>query len=348
MDDTARRTIQRERRTEVCITVDVEFSIAGALTDPGRYRPVSDPPVYGRIGTREHGLGFLLDNLGAHGLTATFFVECLNPSYFGDAPMGRVVERLLAAGQDVQMHLHPEWLYFCEPRWRETVATMMPRPNGSCAGRSVDQLVEFIRLGRAALGRWGAPVPVALRTGSFHVDRTVYRAMAAMGLTLGSNVGLAMYRARDPDLRRRGGLHWIKGVLEAPVLTYTERVGRWQRPRLLSPLSTSWRETRALLWAARRAGVSPVVLITHPFEFIKSADVQFTRIARNRIIQHRFAALCRFLAEQADDFVAVPIGGRDRAWLARAPAAEPDLAPPPLAIMARMIANGLADRVWAL
>jgi hypothetical protein len=348
MDDTARRGFQRERRTEVCITVDVEFSIAGALTYPDRCRPVSDPPVYGRIGAREHGLGFLLDRLADHALRATFFVECLNPSYFGDAPMGHVVERLLIARQDVQMHLHPEWLYFRDARWRETVATMMPRPNGSCAGRSVGQLIEFMRLGQATLERWGAPAPVALRTGSFHVDRAVYRAMAAVGLRLGSNVGLAMYRARDPELRRRGGLHWIDGVLEAPVLTYTERVGPWRRPRLLSPLSTSWREMRALLWAARRADVSPVVLITHPFEFIKSADVQFTRIARNRIVQRRFAALCRFLADNAEDFVAVPIGGAGRVWLASTTMPEPDLAPPPLAIMGRMIENGLADRVWAL
>jgi hypothetical protein len=335
-------------RTEVCITVDTEFSIAGALTRPDRYRPVSGPPVYGLIGGREHGLGFLLDCLGAHGLAATFFVECLNPSYFGDRPMGRVVERLLAAGQDVQMHLHPEWLYFRDPRWIERVATMRPRPNGSCAGRSIDELIEFMRLGRDAFERWGAPAPVALRTGSFHVDRLVYRAMTAMGLRLASNVGLAVYRARDPALHLRGGMHWINGVLEVPVLTYTERVGHWHRPRLLSPLSTSWPEMRALLWAARRAGISPVVLITHPFEFIKSADLQFTRIVRNRIVQRRFAALCRFLAEHAAEFVAVPLGGVGRDWLVRAPEPEPNLEPPALAVMARMIENGLADRIWPL
>jgi hypothetical protein len=337
-----------DRRTEVCITVDTEFSIAGALTFPDRYRPVSDPPVYGRIGGREHGLGFLLACLAQHRLTATFFVECLNPSYFGDAPMGRVVARLLDAGQDIQMHLHPEWLYFCDPRWADTVATLQPRPNGSCAGRSVDEFTRFIALGRAALARWGAPAPVALRTGSFHVDPAVYRAMAASDLPLASNVGLAVYRAHEPALRLRGGLHCIDGVVEAPVLTYTERVGRWHRPRLLSPLATSWPEMRALLWAARRARISPVVLITHPFEYIKAADLQFTRMAPNRIVQRRFAALCRFLAAHADDFAAVPIGGVGRAWLGRAPMPEPDLTAPPLAVMGRMLENQLADRLWAL
>ncbi len=349
MDGTAAQASEgaSSRRTEVCLTVDVEFSIAGALTYPDRYQPVSDAPVYGAVGGREQGLGFLLDCLGDHGLTASFFVECLNVAYFGDRPMGEVVARLLAARQDVQMHLHPEWTYFRDPRWRQTVATMLPRPNGSCAGRSVDELVGFMRLGRETLERWGAPPPIALRTGSFHVDRRVYRAMAAVGLRLASNVGLAMYRSADPELRLHGGLHWIDGVLEAPVLTYTERVGGWHRPRLLSPLSASWSETRALLWAARRTGLSPIVMITHPFEFIKSSDLQFSRITRNRLVQRRFAALCRFLAEHEDEFVTVPLGGIGRAWLAGGAVAEPALAAPPLAVMGRMIANQLADRVWA-
>jgi hypothetical protein len=148
-------------------------------------------------------------------------------------------------------------------------------------------------------------------------------------------------------LRLRGGLHRIHGVLEAPVLSYTERVGGWSRARLLSPLSTSWREMRALLLAARRGGVSPVVLITHPFEFFKTSDIQFTRLTPNRIVQRRFAALCRFLAEHPEDFATVPLGGADRAWLGRPTTAEPDLQPPALAVMGRMIENGLADRLWA-
>jgi hypothetical protein len=333
-------------KTEVCVTVDAEFSIAGALTFPDRYRPVSDPPVYGRIDGREHGLGFLLDCLRDHAIPATFFVESLNVSYFGDAPMGRVVERLLAAGQDVQLHLHPEWLYFSDPRWAETVATMMPRPNGSCAGRSAAELERFITLGMESFRRWGAPTPRALRTGSFHVDLAVYPAMRACGLALASNVGLANYRSVDPALRLRGGLHPIEGVLEAPVLTYTEGIGRWRRWRLLSPLSTSWREMRTLLWTARRRGISPVVIITHPFEFIKSADMQYSRIAPNRIVQQRLAALCRFLAQHGDDFAAVPLGGQGGDWLARTPVPEPELASPPLAVMARMIENRLADKIW--
>src|SRR4051812_44146134 len=103
--------------TEVCITVDAEFSIGGAFADPVHRRPVGSEHVLCVANGEENGLGFLLDTFRRYGTEATFFVEALNTAYSGDAPMGRIVERILEAGQDAQLHLHPCWLAFRDADW---------------------------------------------------------------------------------------------------------------------------------------------------------------------------------------------------------------------------------------
>ena len=48
-------------RTEVCITIDTEFSIGGAFADPVRRRPIGEENVTCPADGHENGLGFLLD-----------------------------------------------------------------------------------------------------------------------------------------------------------------------------------------------------------------------------------------------------------------------------------------------
>ena len=85
-------------KTQVCITVDVEFSIAGAFAAPDRYSPLADEPVECLVDGKEHGLGFILDSLARYDATATFFTETLQTAYFGDAPMAKFAKRIANAG----------------------------------------------------------------------------------------------------------------------------------------------------------------------------------------------------------------------------------------------------------
>lgn len=204
-------------KTEVCITVDIEFSIAGAFAAPERYAPLADEVVQCRVDGKEQGLGFILDSLAAHGHRATFFTEALQTTYFGDGPMARFAQRIVSAGHDVQLHLHPCWLHFQDERWRQPSFV----PNDYCSGRTAAELDQMIQLGIEAFSRWGIARPVALRTGGFRTDRTVYRAMARAGIDLASNIGLAVMEPAEPELRVWGGQHRFDGVLEVPTLSYT-------------------------------------------------------------------------------------------------------------------------------
>src|SRR5215470_5893823 len=178
------------RRVDVAITVDVEFSIAGSFTDPGKFSPVSTANIFCDVRGKDHGLGLLLDTLREYSLVATFFVETANTHHFGDKPMGEVVDLLLRRGHDVQLHLHPCWRTFRSETWRQDVARK--KPNDECARLSVAELEEALSHGIEKLQAWGAGRPVAFRTGNLSTGLSVYSAMARVGLLVASNLGLGL------------------------------------------------------------------------------------------------------------------------------------------------------------
>lgn len=325
------------KRTEVCITIDTEFGIAGAFGSPDRGGPIADPLVYGPVRDREEGLGFMLRCFERHGVRATFFCEALNPAYFGPEPMGRVVRRILDAGQDVQLHLHPAWLKFRDADWREA-----RRPSDSLVGRPLDEAVKILRTGIETLRGWGVANPVAFRAGNLEADVLTYRAMREARIPLASNLGVAYTRPVERELHLRGGRRRIEGVLEVPVLTFDD----WRGERILTVTGTGEAETRALLWQARRAGHETIVVLTHPFEFFKNADDRYTRLRRNRVNQERLESLCRFLRENEADFVSRSFGEAAPDWLLAGEADCPAIRSPFLASVSRLVENKVNDALW--
>jgi hypothetical protein len=323
--------------TEICITIDTEFSVGGAFADPRR-QPIGEQNVLCVAGGEENGLGFLLDCFARHGIEATFFVEALQSVYFGDLPMGRQVERILRAGQDVQLHLHPCWLTFRRPDWSDAVAA--DPPNDCCDGRRPAEMQAIIAEGLAALKRIGAPAPAAMRTGNLRADRNVYLAMADSGLHIASNIGIGVFAPVDPSLHLTGGRHWIGDVLEVPVLTYAQfAMGNWRIPRLLAITAASWAETECLLWDARTNGIETVVVLTHPFEFIKGDKLAPASLRPNRINKRRLERLCAFVAAHPREFVATSFGKAAPRWLKRPSARGPDLVASPLPVLRRLAEN---------
>jgi peptidoglycan/xylan/chitin deacetylase (PgdA/CDA1 family) len=329
-------------KTEVCITIDTEFNIGGAFADPLNRRPVALENVDCPAGGKDNGLPFLLATFKEYGISVTFFVEALNTCYFGDRPMGQVVERILRAGQDVQLHIHPCWLTFRSPDWQRDV--MQTPPNDRCDGRQRDELRDMILQGIHSLERFGAPSPIAMRTGNLRADRTTYAAMAAAGLRLASNLGVALFRPADPGLQLPGGRYWIGEVLEVPVLSYSQlRLGDRAWPRLMSITASSWRETQSLLWQARRQQVPTIVVLTHPFEFIKGDRLDPAKTRINRINQARLRRLCAFIAEHPAEFAAVSFAQAGPGWLQNGAVPATELTVPLTAAMGRMVQNKAND-----
>jgi peptidoglycan/xylan/chitin deacetylase (PgdA/CDA1 family) len=326
---------------EVCITVDTEFSIGGNFENPA-LAPVGEPIVLGSVGGKEQGLGFLLDSLAEFGLPATFFVEALQTAYFGDEPMGSIATRIAEAGHDVQLHLHPCWLYYEGAEERST----KPAPNDSCAGRTDTELDHFFRSGLSTFLRWGLPSPVAVRPGNFEFDTNFHRAAARSGLRLSSSIAVPIYRPIDEHLNLVGGKQRIGEVLELPVFCYTYGIAGHNRLRPLSITACSSAEIVLVLQRARLHRISPIVILTHPHEYIKRKDFRYSTIRRNRVNQARLRVLLEFLRRNQDDFITLPICAINDDESETAGLDRPAVAVPFRPSVVRMLENGINDRIW--
>lgn len=329
---------------EVCLTVDVEFSVAGALTYPDRFQPLGLENVTCPIGDREHGLGLLLDQLADHGLTSSFFCETMNSIYFGDEPMAGIVRRIQAAGHEVQLHLHPCWLHFRDPNWRQGSAVAPQPVNDTLVGRDPAEIARILAEAMAIWQRWGLDPPLALRTGGLQVDRSLYRVMADLGIPLASNIGLGVYCPEDPALHLCGGCHRIEGIVEIPVLSYYSHLPRWQRePRSVTLAGSSWSEIRWLLERAQREGISPVVILTHPFELV-IRDRRHRILGPNRLVQQRLAQLCQFLDQRRETFTTIRLSEGWPRWSVQPTTRNPTWNMPWPRQLRRSIENRLNDR----
>jgi hypothetical protein len=331
-------------KTKVFITIDTEFSICGAFHNPDKCSPVGEQAVQCKVDGKSHGLGFLLDTFKEYAVPATFFIEVFNSYFFGDPPMRDIALQIKSFDHDLQMHVHPCWTYFKNPDWISTLKDNPPSDHMD--KRSFEQVFEWIKDGLAIFERWGLPKPTAMRTGSLITDMTVYAAMSALGIPIASNVGVGIYPPKEPELHLYSGLHKIGDVLEAPVLTYIDReIGNHVHHRLLTITGASAAETRSILLQAHAANIEAVVILTHPFEYVKYDPLDYDNMQPNRINQQRLRKLCAFLAENSNQFEAATFSQLNANNVSVEPQPNVMLKAPALPVVGRMIENILNDHI---
>lgn len=288
--------------TKVCISIDTEFSIAGAFGNRSLL-PVAEQRVWCKVNNKSHGLGFILDCFAKYEITGTFFVEALNRHYFKHDPMRQIAENLHAAGHDIQLHLHPCWRVFLHEDWRRRACGHALSSLDSFFRRSEDDSLCLIEDGLQAFREWQLPVPTVFRSGGLQHDEALYRARARAGIPYSSHIGVAIFDSGDARFRLYSGRHELHGVTECPTLTFRD----WQVPgkehfKTLTITGSSFAETRMLLEQAHQEGIEQVVILTHPFEYVLTRDHTLRQMRRHRVNQRRLARLCEFLNQNRDRF----------------------------------------------
>ncbi len=326
-------------RTEISITIDTEFTIAGAFENPDHYKPVAEPAVLCEVNGKEHGLSFLLETFDKYDISASFFVECANYFYFGDEPMRSIVQRIQTAGQDPQLHVHPCWLNFNSDPDIGNFSI-----NDSCAGRDMEELKRIFELCIEVFVRWSGKRPEAIRTGSLVADMNLYRVMHDLNIPLASNIALGVFRPDEPELQIYSGHKLIDGVLELPVFSYQDMsIFGKKHIKSLQITSCSWPEMKYILWQARKLKIQNIVILTHPFEFIKKADFQYNGLTRNRINQNRLEKLCKFISDHDQDFISADFSQLSSTVKASSNTDDPMLNIPSYYAIGRKIHNKIND-----
>jgi len=227
------------------------------------------------------GIPHQLARLAAHGLKACFFVDPMPALVHGIEPIRRMVEPILAAGQEVQLHLHPAWADPADPVFE-------------LAGLDRARQLDLIRTACDRLVEAGAPRPIAFRAGSYAADRATIEALAEAGIAFDSshNGSQHPWASELPLDPRQIAPARLEGVVEVPV-TQIDQGSRGLRH--LQFCAVSFAEMRAALLHAARHGHPVVTLVGHSFELAARAGDR-----ANPMLVRRFERLCRFLAGQAE------------------------------------------------
>lgn len=273
--------------TRVFITIDTEYS-SGLYTGPGAADRADNFARSIACNTPQGpaGITHKLELLARHGQKAVFFVDPMPALVWGVAAIEDIVRPILAAGQDVQLHCHTEWLALAG----SANPLASGRTGGNLADFPFEEQCAILDYARTTLMAAGAPAPVAFRAGNYGANDDTLRALAALGITHdtshcpalpggGCRISLGP-EARDPVVHM--------GVIEVPVGSIGT-LGGGQRHAQITALTLA--EMLAAIAHARQSGRESFTLVSHSFELINRR-----KLAVNRIVRRRFTQLVKALA----------------------------------------------------
>lgn len=298
--------------TSVYLTIDTEYSSALANSPC----PVDRAENFARsiaclTPDGPAGITHKLELLKRYGQRAVFFVDPMPALVWGVAAIEDVVAPILAAGQDVQLHCHTEWLKFA--------------PSGGpfvgLEGRNIkdfafEEQCRILEWARDTLVAAGAPDPVAFRAGNYGANRDTLRALREIGLYYDSSHTPGIVGGDSAlDLRATDTQPLLyEGIIEVPVSCVGDLGGRLRHAQITA---LSLKEMRAALLHARDGRMTCFTLVSHSFELINRRS-----LAVNKVVRARFEGLCRALQDidgiwTADFAQSPPVKVFDRAEMPR-------------------------------
>jgi hypothetical protein len=280
----------------VHITFDVEVWCQGWHRLDESFPSAFERYVWGRSAHGDFALPKNLQILQQRGLTAVFFVEPLFSLRFGAEHLRTITQLIQSAGQDVQLHLHPEWVDEIHPPVLPNSAVKRQHLTDYDTTEQTALLARGKALVEAATGR---PVS-AFRAGGYAANHDTYRALAANALLIDSSLN-ATYDHTGGSLGGPSQLRQprcIEGVQVHPVTVFQDGLGR---ARHLQVGACSFQEMRDVLDRAHDGGHEEVVLVSHNFELLKPGSS-----APDFIVARRFEQLCDHLAAHPQRFEVGP------------------------------------------
>ncbi|CAB1275008.1 polysaccharide deacetylase family protein [Candidatus Nitrosacidococcus tergens] len=247
-----------------------------------------DRYVFGRSSKGEYALPKILNTLGKYDLKGVFFVEPLFAAHFGVEYLATIVELIQNAGQEIQLHLHPEWA-------DEAHNALLENVTGKCqylTQYSFEEQRILIQHGLQLLQEAGCDLlPTAFRAGSFSCNNDTFSAVAMNGLRFDSSINPQMEASQPgkitPMYANPYEVFTHNGLTLIPMSSFCDGYGRHRHAQIGA---CSAQEITQALEDAVRKQWHTFVLLAHNFELMVPK-----RSARDFFVEHRFNHICRFL-----------------------------------------------------
>lgn len=250
--------------------------------------------ILGRTPLGDYGLPYLLQSLRRYSLHGVFFVESLSSSAIGEALLRRTVREIVDAGQEVQLHLHTEWLSDV------AVPGLDLKHRQNLSDFSLEEQTAIVRYGVATLRDAGAPNITAMRAGNmggnFHTPVAAHAAGLRLDLSFDPTQGPAI-RALLQTLR--DGFPGEDACPTVPLSFVQDYPGHY-RPANLTALS--FRELRRAMLIAVRERWPYFVIMLHSFELVTRAGHRRGPMRPHPINIARWNSLCSYLAQHREVF----------------------------------------------
>jgi hypothetical protein len=294
---------------DVFFTVDVELWCDGWQELDAKFARSFDRYILGTTPTGQYGLPYQLAVLADHGLEGVFFVEPLFSTHFGAAPLDDIVGLIREARQEVQLHLHTEWV-------DEAATPLLDNVNGKRQHLRYftrDEQTRLIAIGKDLLAHAGVDTVSAFRAGSFGFNLDTLAALASNGVFLDASYNATMM-GRDsgllPGVTVVEPVDW-NGVVEYPMTVFQDGPRHLRHAQLTA---CSYAELEGLLWTALHERRQAFMILFHNFELLDTA-----RNVADRVVVERFQRLCAFLDKNRDSFRTRGFDGLQAAPMARQP-----------------------------
>jgi hypothetical protein len=290
-------------RTKVYLTIDTESSMGGAWSNPNLRPLPADKRIFCRIRGVDHGIGWICEALQARGMKATFFCEVLASLVLGETDTQSYLSYLLACGQDVQLHTHPNYFFYADylgALARGESYDHSLRSDAICR-LPLDSQARILDLAVQIFSKLAGRRPTVYRSGGYMIVRPTMRILAGLGIVVDSSFN-PVYQGSGSfpqDSLEPNRVQKIEGVYEVPVTVARQALSPSNGYGKLKPFEISalsfW-EMRKILEHARESGTQHVVAVFHSFSAVKTKDDQYSRMRPDRIVRSRFERLLDYLA----------------------------------------------------
>ena len=234
------------------------------------------------------GLSFQLARLARHDLKATFFVDPMAALVFGLDPIRRIVDTILDAGQEVQLHLDPVWAGAAASNHGISHQDIALSDYSAVAQR------DLVAAARDLLVAAGAPSPIAFRASDGAVNDDTLRAIAQLGFAYDSSCNGSQASGASPAAvgSRQISPVTLCGVTEVPATLIEEHAGA------LCSFRVSTLSAGDMIAALDHAEEHHHAAVTIACDTAALANHAATRA--NGIHVRRFETLCAQLADRRE------------------------------------------------